>query len=35
MTSVSASATILITWPDFDRDGAEAGRRLTAAGHAS
>jgi phosphoglycerate dehydrogenase-like enzyme len=34
MTCVSASATILITWPDFDRDGPEAGRRLIAAGHA-
>jgi phosphoglycerate dehydrogenase-like enzyme len=28
------SASILITWPDFERDGAETGRRLTAAGHA-
>jgi phosphoglycerate dehydrogenase-like enzyme len=31
MTSVSA--TILVTWPDFDVDGPETGRRLTAAGH--
>jgi phosphoglycerate dehydrogenase-like enzyme len=31
MTSVAA--TILITWPDFDLDGGETGRRLTAAGH--
>jgi phosphoglycerate dehydrogenase-like enzyme len=27
------SATILVTWPDFDHDGPEVGRRLTAAGH--
>jgi phosphoglycerate dehydrogenase-like enzyme len=25
---------ILITWPDFERDGPDTGRRLTAAGHA-
>jgi phosphoglycerate dehydrogenase-like enzyme len=25
---------ILITWPDYERDGADTGRRLTAAGHA-
>ena len=24
---------ILITWPDFERDGPDTGRRLTAAGH--
>jgi phosphoglycerate dehydrogenase-like enzyme len=27
------TASILITWPDFERDGPETGRRLTAAGH--
>jgi phosphoglycerate dehydrogenase-like enzyme len=27
------AATILITWPDFDVDDPEIGRRLTAAGH--
>jgi phosphoglycerate dehydrogenase-like enzyme len=26
-------ATILITWPDFDLEGGETGRRLTDAGH--
>ncbi|MDA0184345.1 phosphoglycerate dehydrogenase [Solirubrobacter phytolaccae] len=26
-------ATILITWPDFDAEGADVGRRLTEAGH--
>jgi phosphoglycerate dehydrogenase-like enzyme len=30
---ISRVATILITWPDFDPDGADSGRRLTAAGH--
>jgi phosphoglycerate dehydrogenase-like enzyme len=27
------SASILITWPDFDRDGTDTGRRLTDAGY--
>ena len=31
---MSANATILVTWPDFDCDGPEIGRRLTAAGYA-
>jgi phosphoglycerate dehydrogenase-like enzyme len=31
---VALPATILITWPDFEADGADSGRRLTAAGHA-
>jgi phosphoglycerate dehydrogenase-like enzyme len=30
---VAPAATILITWPDFESDGADSGRRLTAAGH--
>ncbi|WP_053226448.1 phosphoglycerate dehydrogenase [Solirubrobacter soli] len=27
------NATILVTWPDFDVDGPDVGRRLSAAGH--
>jgi phosphoglycerate dehydrogenase-like enzyme len=30
---VAAPATILITWPDYECDGADTGGRLTAAGH--
>jgi phosphoglycerate dehydrogenase-like enzyme len=29
-----SAADILVTWPDFDVDGADTGGRLTAAGHA-